>query len=440
MKIHTLNTIKYILFSTFLLNSSHSKSQINMWNLDSCISYALRNNTAIQSIQIEIEIDKLNYNQAKSNFLPSISGFANHGYNWGQSIDPFTNKFATNQIRTNSFYVSNNLNLFTGFQRYYLLKQTLSNQLIENYNLDIEKRNLKIKITSIYLTSVSLRKQIELQKSNIQFLNDEKKIIEDLIIHQKVTTFDLNEINAEIHKQKACLTGLELDYKQNILNLKKLMHHPLDQELILNNEIKTNLLNNNFDFKNNLETKLNDEKIKNLESQLKQLNGKFFPTIYLINYIGTGYSGNNKEIINDVYTPKNFRNQLNDNFYQSLSINMSIPILNKLSNIKNIQLNKFELEKVKLNNEEIIYNIQSNFENLKSEIVSIEYQIESINKVINDLTKNFNISSEKYTMGLFNITQLLDSKKMLSDVENELNKLEFKRYFDLKILNYYTEN
>jgi hypothetical protein len=52
-------------------------------------------------------------------FLPNVNGNLSHGYNFGRTIDPFTNQFVeSSAIRSNSFGISTGMVLFNGFQNH----------------------------------------------------------------------------------------------------------------------------------------------------------------------------------------------------------------------------------------------------------------------------------------------------------------------------------
>lgn len=74
------------------------------WTLDQCIDSAIQNNLSIQSSNIKSQIERINLSNSKSALLPSLNTGITHGYNWGQTIDLFTNQFATNRVQYDNFF------------------------------------------------------------------------------------------------------------------------------------------------------------------------------------------------------------------------------------------------------------------------------------------------------------------------------------------------
>ena len=65
-------------------------SQTTSWTLDRAVAHAQQNNLQVRQGTIGLDLNDVDVDEAKAAFLPSLNGSASHGYNWGQTIDPFT--------------------------------------------------------------------------------------------------------------------------------------------------------------------------------------------------------------------------------------------------------------------------------------------------------------------------------------------------------------
>ena len=133
----------------------HGKAQEKVWTLEDCITYALENNIQIQQNQLSQKLADYDYKQAKYNILPDLNGFASHGYNFGQTIDPFTNQFANTQVQSNSFSISSSVTLFNGFRIVNTIKRTEAQQKSAVATI-ISTQNLKKQSLSFLKCSGSL--------------------------------------------------------------------------------------------------------------------------------------------------------------------------------------------------------------------------------------------------------------------------------------------
>ncbi len=133
--------------------------QEKVWTLQECINSGFVNNAGIRLAEIDISIANSNLKSTQLNFLPTLNGNVSHGYNWGQTIDPFTNSFATTQVRYNTFYLASSVTLFSGLQNHYEKKINHINLAVNLINEQIEKRNVLIDVLGAYL-QVQLNNEI----------------------------------------------------------------------------------------------------------------------------------------------------------------------------------------------------------------------------------------------------------------------------------------
>ena len=94
----------------------------NNWELKSCIDYAVKHNIQLKQGVINNQISKNNYQQSQANLLPSLNVGAAHTYNFGKTVDRFTNTFANSQVLSQNFYISSSVVLFGGLSNYNNIK------------------------------------------------------------------------------------------------------------------------------------------------------------------------------------------------------------------------------------------------------------------------------------------------------------------------------
>ena len=94
------------------------------WSLQRCLDHAFEHNIQIQLGQLGETSAAIGTQTATGAFLPNLNGNLSHGYNFGRTIDPFTNQFVeSSAIRSNSFGLSTGMVLFNGFQNHLNLRR-----------------------------------------------------------------------------------------------------------------------------------------------------------------------------------------------------------------------------------------------------------------------------------------------------------------------------
>ena len=109
----------------FCFNASAQQA----WTLQQCIDYALKHNTLIRQSELNNQINKNNTLQSKAAILPNLNAGAAHTYNFGRTIDRYTNTFANTQVLSQNYYISSNVVLWSGLSQYNNIKANELNYL-----------------------------------------------------------------------------------------------------------------------------------------------------------------------------------------------------------------------------------------------------------------------------------------------------------------------
>ena len=109
----TMNLKIYI--TTLLLFASTVVSAQQVWTLDECVAYAIKNNLQINDFELNTDSNKESYRQSVRNLLPIINGFADYSINFGRSINPENNSFVNTEFFSNNYSLQSSFDLFQGF-------------------------------------------------------------------------------------------------------------------------------------------------------------------------------------------------------------------------------------------------------------------------------------------------------------------------------------
>jgi len=102
--------------------------EVNSWSLQKCIDHAKDNNIQLKQSKLNIDLARENLRQSKANTLPSINARLSHNYNFGRTVDPFTNSFVTEKLQSNNFSITGNVMLFEGLKAINTIKRNKLNK------------------------------------------------------------------------------------------------------------------------------------------------------------------------------------------------------------------------------------------------------------------------------------------------------------------------
>lgn len=436
--------MKWQLFilSFFYLSIVHCQStNPNSWSFEQCIDSALINNNKIRTSQLNQEISNIYLKNSKYNYLPSLNGGATHGYNWGQTIDPFTNQFATNRVQYNNFYLNSSVALFSGFQNYYTHKIKTVDYQSQQYNLEIDQRNIKIKVALAYLQVLLNNEMLNVLNEQLLLTSKLKQRIQFLIDAEKEPKFKLIEIVAQEETDKYNVLKAQNDLNYSLLLLQQVMSMPYQPNfniVTFDSIANQSIQNNPIDLNTLPDIKLTELNIHKQEMTIKSNQSNYYPKLSLNGSLGSGYSGNNKYLTpNGELQPKPFNTQLSENFYQSVSLSLTVPIFNKNTNKRDLQINQIKLEQLQIEKEQLVLELNQKIEQIKLEINNLNAQLKSLQLVLESNQKNYSNANIQFKNGYITYTQLLEVKNKLFKSQSELLQTKYTMYSKSLIFGFY---
>ncbi len=454
-------------FLSFKVNAQET------WSIQKCIEYALENNISVKQNELNADLAKENYNQSIANLLPSLNAGASHSYNWGQRIDPFTNQFATNRVRSNNFFLGSQVTLFSGMQLQNTLQQNSLNYLAGKYDVDKMKNDIALNVATSYLnvlfaeellTVAKNQKQItETQVSRTQKLVDAGSVSQGslLDLEAQLAADELQIINYENQLNMANLTLVQLmnlDKPQGFQIMRPLVELPADPTLASTPEQIYQFAVNNQPVIKSAETK-----ILSADRGVKIAKGTSYPSITMSGSIGTGYSGLSKKVVGYEYgTPSiigytadtvavysiassvvpilektPFGEQFKDNINKNLGFNMNIPIFNGWQSHNSISRAKISRQNAELTLELNKQNLQKTIEQAFLDAQSALKQYYATKKSVDALENAFSYSEKRFDVGALNGTDYNTAKNKLSNAQADLLRNKYNFIFKSKVLDFY---
>ena len=331
--------------------------------------------------------------------------------------------------------------MFSGLQNYYSQKIIEIDWQSQAYNKQIEERNLKIKVATTYLQAL-LNNEIYLAlEEQLKLTRIQKVRITNLIEEEREPKHKLFEILAQEETDKYNILKANNDLNYTLLLLQQLMDMPYHSNFNISTFdtiSNSNSSINEIDISSFPELKLSDLNIQKQELNTQSTKGRLYPTLLANGSLGSGYSGNSTYL-----TPtgeslsKPFGTQINDNFYQSASLSLTIPIFNKNTTNTQIQINRLESEQLKLDKEKQVLEIQNKIEQLKMNVSNSRAQFNSLKSVVKANEINYQNSLIQFENGVIAYFTLLEAKNRLFKAKSDLTQVKFQMLANNLILGFY---
>ncbi|WP_066755561.1 TolC family protein [Crocinitomix algicola] len=411
----------FTILSIIFLSTSFGQGE---WTLEQCIDSAMANNNGIRLSELDLGISEVNMRATNLNYMPSVNANATHGYNWGQTIDPFTNQFAANRVQYNNFYLSSSLTLFSGLTNHYSRKIETIDYRISGENLKRKKRSITLDIITAYLQVKLNSELVKLREKHISYIKEtiERDIILEELDYQ--TKKDRLESEAQKSKEEYQMILALNDLRKASFLLQTLIGITPDSTFQLSDSISLEM---SFNIDENLLQTLNTKRIL---YENKQLKGRLLPTISINGSLGSGYSENNKFLTpNGELAPKPFDDQLSENFYQSLSATISIPIFSGANSYSQIKINQLEYQQQLIRNEQHSIRRKNQLLEYHLDIENQKAALESARKSFDAYTKLYEDSKIQFENGVIDYYTFIQVKDDFFNAESELVQSKYRLLF-----------
>lgn len=455
----------------FSLLQVHAQKE---WSLEECINYARENNLNIRLQNLNVEMAELSLTQSKAALLPGVNASATHNYNYGQTVDPFTNQFVNDRVQSNNFYISGNVTVFNGFILLNSWKQKAIELRASKYDAEQMEDDISLSIASAYLQILFNMEMVENAKNQLKVTQQQVDRTTLLYDAGSISKGDLLGMEAQLASEEASLINAQSQLEISYLTLAQMLdledvnsfrvavpEIALSDSNIMSLENPDNIYN--FAVNNQPQVKASELRVESAEKNLQIARGGRYPRLTLSGSWGTGYSsgrqsvtgfsfdgidtiGYTSESINEyVMTPaysyeyeiSPFADQIKDNVNKTVGLNLSIPLFNGLATHTNVQMARISLESAQINYQQSKLNLQKTIQQAHADAMAAFKNYLAAAKQVSALRESFKYMEERYTVGLANPVEYSDAKNKLIEAESQLLQSKYEYVFRARILDFY---
>ncbi len=446
------------------------------WSLEKCINYAMENNISIKQSELQAEIAGYSKQQAKLDLLPSLNGSGTHGYNWGQTIDPFTNQFATRRVRTNSVGFQSQVTLFNGFSLVNRVKQANYDFMASRADAEQMKNDVALNIANAYVSVLFAEDLLEIAQNQEEISQLQRDRVKQLVDAGQLPKSNLLDAESQLALDEASTVQRQNDLDLAYLSLEQILQLEPGKKILVEEpgqlEVNQSFLSNKpaSIYENALErlpqVAASEYRVKSAERGLAISRAQLMPRLTASGSYGSGYSGNNR-ILREGATPnisfdstgftsggeavfepnisfededfrtKSFVDQLDDNRNQSLNFSLVIPIFNGWSartSVKQAKLqtaiNNYQLQQTK---NTLRQDIQRAYADARASYKSYE----AAKKSSAAAEEAFKYADIRYTQNLINQVEFSNAKVRLANAQLEQSRAKYDYVFKVKVLDFY---
>lgn len=474
-KMRIITGITLLVFGVLFLSRVNAQDN-KIWTLEECIDYALDNNINIKKQYLNINYQEELLTQSKLGMLPNVNAFASHGYNWGQRVDPFTNEFATDRVRSNNLFLSGDLNIFSGLQQVNTVRKNKLELEKAQFDSDFYKDDISIQVATEYLQTLFYLEFVEIANNQLEITNQQVSRTGKLVEAGTLAKGDLLTIEAQQASEELSLVQAENNLALAYLNLTQLMELQssdgftvekpelglVDQPTLFSAEKIYSVA-----VEQRPEIKSAEMNVESFRQTLKIAQGSYYPRLSLSGSVGSGYSGANV-VGSNPYTeemefgyyytgdplnptspvyiqtggyqsfePKAWSDQLKDNLNETMSLNLSVPIFNGWVARSNVAQAKIGIENANLDLELQKRNLYKILQQAYNDASSAFNSHKAAQKKVDATGESFKYAEQKFNVGLLNSVEYNDAKKEYNNALSELIQAKYDYVFRITVIDFY---
>lgn len=464
-----------LVFTLILLVSQVFSQEV--WTLEKCIEYALSNNLQLKQQDLYLQGANDNLKQSKLNVLPTINGFAMHEYNYGQTIDRYTNQFASSRVQSDNFYLSSSFTIFNGFQKINTIKQNKIDLEAAHYDTDKYMDDMSLSIATAYLQILYYKELLKIAQKQVEATGLQASRLKKLVDAGALAPGDFYNIQAQLASENVQVVDAQNNLELSYLTLAQMLDLPSadgfeiespDLEIAANPSLVA-LPEQIFSFalENQPSIKSAEAKLRSSEVGVDIAKSNIYPTLTLSGSWGTGYSGAAQildsgamgepqlvplgytikdgqpdqyvfsEYTIPVYKVKPFSDQVSDNINKSISFNLNVPIFNGGQARKAVSQAKLNYENSKLSYDISKLELQKTIQQAYANAHASLNKYESSQMGVKAAEESFRYADQKFTVGTINAVDYNNAKKDLEKSESQLLQSKYDYIFKSTVLDFY---
>jgi len=457
------------LFIVFFVCQNYAVPQ-QPWGLQKCVDYSIEHNIQVKQTQLKAKSSQSSLQQSKLKLAPSLNANASDAFQFGYTVDPYTNQFTNNRVQSLSASITGSVTLFSGLQQVNTIKENNYTLMSNLQEIEEVKYNITVSVATSYLQILFDKELLGVAKSQVEISKGQEQRTKILVDAGSLAKGNLLEVQAQLATEELNKINAENNLRTDYLNLTQLLE--LDSTAgfeievpVVEDPTEMNILDSvNSIYEKSLslpQIKMQEYRLKSSEKSLAIAYGGLSPRLYLQGSYGTGYSNNRYKYATSpgnpvevgyvgssgdaVFAPSTtttqspylFTDQFVDNRSLSIVIGIQIPLFNNFTVKNNITQSRISVDNSQYTLELSKRQLYKDIQQARNSAESALAKFKASQKAEEAQKESFSYTQQKFDLGLVNSVDYNTAKNQLTKVQSDKVQAKFDFLFRINILNYY---
>ncbi len=412
--------------------------------LEQTVKYALDNNLQIKLAASSIRNAELTLLQNNRSRLPSLNASIGGGLQLGRTVDPRTNTFRSNTITYNNYGLNASAPLFNGGQINRQVQQARVDLEASQLEADVTVNDISLTVANSYLTILLAEEQLANTRQRQDLAQEQLNQTDRLIEAGSLPSNDRLDILSTIALNDRAIIDAENLVLTSYLTLKDLLLMSPQQSIKLsvpNAAVSQEALARDFDFIEVYSAALQTQpsiKAAELRQKSSELGddiarSALYPSLRAFGSMSTNYTYvSGLPIANDA-----FIDQVDQNFGQSVGLNLSIPIYNNDLTRINIERAQIVAVNADIQRQQAEQQLRTNVQQAITQFRSARESYVAAQRSVEASQAAFANSQRRFDLGGINTLEFTTSQNNLDQARIELTRAKYQLLFNYKVVQFY---
>lgn len=463
------------LFTVIIVWTGASAQGAKKWTLKECVDIALENNLRIKRSRYTVQTFQSNLDQSKASFLPTLNANASFINNYGRALNPVTNLF----VDRNSTAISPSLNaswtLFNGLRIQNNFKSSQRDFLASNHDLEKAKNDVILNVVTLYTNVIFNQELFENAKYQLNSSQQQLDRIKKQVAAGSLALSNQLTQEAQIATNEVNAINQENVLNLSLLQLKQAMQIPGSEvmeieipDLQLEDLILEEDANGVYQIAlaSMPEIKSAQLKVESAEHAIKTSRGSYYPSISLNAGMSSNYSSLNNgprfaqdgttsqrqigvaqpsgdivysDVPNFVQTADSWeaKQQLQDNVFKNISLQLRIPIFNGLATRSSVQRSIINRQIADVTVLETQNALRQSIETAYNDALAAARSYTASLKQVSAQEEAYRMNKQRFEVGALSNIEYQVSENDLFRAKSDLTRAKYNFIFRKKVLDFY---
>ena len=459
-----------------LLYLCSSAQQTDIWTLQRSVQYALDHNISVKQNELNERLARLTLKQSQLSQIPSVNANTSYGRSYGRSVDPTTNQFVAGSYDFLSAGGTADVLLFGWFQKRNNIRANSYSLEAAKADLDQLKDDVSLNVATGFLRALLAKEQIRVNEKQVELSKAQLRQTRQFVNAGRLPELNAAQLESQLASDSANLITAISTYNSSLLDIKALLNldfaTPFDiqaPEISASDLAGLSASDPEIVYaeaaKHFGTIRSSELKMLAAQKRLSASKGALWPQLGLNAQFGTNYATTYTEVTGfqqtgyqptgavgiggadtlQVYQPTfqyttrriALNDQLDNNFRQTISLGLNIPIFNGWQAQYNVRQAKINVLSSELNKYQAELNLKQDVYKAYNEAVNAIQKYRAAERAELAARRAFDLAQKRYELGLTNTVEYLTTQNTQFISEANLLSAKYDLIFKLKVIDYY---